>query len=302
MAWGVYRNGNSITRINLEDGTKIRETKDDEFNLDFPESIDLNIGSKCDGGCKFCYINASPNGIDADLMNVPFIDTLHPYTECAINGNSIDHPQLIPFLEKLKSKKIIANITVNQIHFERKEDIIKDLVEKDLIKGIGISLREPTPEFIKRVKKYSNAVLHVINGIFSAQDIEATRDQGLKILILGYKNLGRGVDYKEKNDYLIKARQKYLYDVLETLPNHYKCVSFDNLALEQLDVKRILTPEEWDEIFMGEEGTSSMFIDLVTKKFGISSLASEDEMMPMLDNIRDMFQIVKHKAKQLSTV
>ena len=302
MAWGVYRNGNSITRINLEDGTKIRETKDDEFNLDFPESIDLNIGSKCDGGCKFCYINASPNGINADLMNVPFIDTLHPYTECAINGNSIDHPQLIPFLEKLKSKKIIANITVNQIHFERKEDIIKDLVERDLIKGIGISLREPTPEFIKRVKKYSNAVLHVINGIFSAQDIEATRDQGLKILILGYKNLGRGVDYKEKNDYLIKARQKYLYDVLETLPNHYKCVSFDNLALEQLDVKRILTPEEWDEIFMGEEGTSSMFIDLVTKKFGISSLASEDEMMPMLDNIRDMFQIVKHKARQLSTV
>ena len=302
MAWGVYRNGNSIIRINLEDGTKIRETKDDEFDLDFPESIDLNIGNKCDGGCKFCYINASPNGIDADLMNVPFIDTLHSYTECAINGNSIDHPQLISFLEKLKSKKIIANITVNQIHFERKEDIIKDLVERDLIKGIGISLREPTPEFIKRVKKYPNAVLHVINGIFSAQDIEATRDQGLKILILGYKNLGRGVDYKEKNDYLIKARQKYLYDVLETLPNHYKCLSFDNLALEQLDVKRILTPEEWDEIFMGDEGTSSMFVDLVTKKFGISSLASEDEMMPMLDNVRDMFQIVKSKAKQLSMV
>ena len=299
MAWGVYRNGNSLTRINLEDGTKIRETKDDDFDLDFPESIDLNIGNKCDGGCKFCYINASPNGIDADLMNVPFIDTLHPYTECAINGNSIDHPQLIPFLEKLKSKKIIANITVNQIHFERKEDIIKDLVERDLIKGIGISLREPTPEFIKRVKKYPNAVLHVINGIFSAEDIEATRDQGLKILILGYKNLGRGVDYKEKNDYLIKTRQKYLYDVLETLPNHYKCVSFDNLALEQLDVKRILSPKEWDEIFMGEEGTSSMFVDLVTKKFGISSLASEDEMMPMLNNIRDMFQIVKSKARKM---
>lgn len=299
MAWGVYRNGNSIIRINLEDGTKIRETKDDEFDLDFPESIDLNIGNKCDGGCKFCYINASPNGIDADLMNVPFIDTLHPYTECAINGNSIDHPQLIPFLEKLKSKKIIANITVNQIHFERKEDVIRDLVDRDLIKGIGISLREPTSELIKRVKKYPNAVLHVINGIFSAQDIEATRDQGLKILILGYKNLGRGVDYKEKNDYLIKARQKYLYDVLETLPNHYKCLSFDNLALEQLDVKRILTPEEWDEIFMGEEGTSSMFVDLVTKKFGISSLASEDEMMPMLDNIRDMFQIVRSKAKEM---
>ena len=300
----LYKNGNYYVIIDLEDGTKERILFDDnaDFEADFPESIDLNIGTKCDGGCKFCYINASPNGIDADLINVPFIDTLHPFTECAINGNSIDHPQLIPFLQKLKSQRVIANITVNQIHFEAKEDIIRDLVEKDLIKGIGISLRNPTPEFIKRVKRYPNAVLHVINGIFSAEDIEATRDRGLKILILGYKNLGRGVGYKEKNDYLINAKQKYLYDVLETLPNHYKCLSFDNLALEQLDVKRILTPEEWDEIFMGEEGTSSMFVDLVTKKFGISSLASEDEMMPMLDNIRDMFQIVKHKAKQLSTV
>ena len=296
MAWGVYKNGNSLTRINLEDGTKIRETKDDEFNLDFPESIDLNIGNKCDGGCKFCYINASPNGIDADLMNVPFIDTLHPYTECAINGNSIDHPQLIPFLEKLKSKKIIANITVNQIHFERKEDVIKDLVERGLIKGIGISLREPTPEFVKRVEKYPNAVLHVINGIFSAEDIEATRDQGLKILILGYKNLGRGVDYKEKNDYLIKARQKYLYDVLETLPNHYKCLSFDNLALEQLDVKRILTPEEWDSFYFGNDGTGSMFIDLVKSKFGVSSLCNEDDMWDITGSIDEMFSIVKRSV------
>ena len=296
MAWGVYKNGNSLTRINLEDGTKIRETKDDEFNLDFPESIDLNIGNKCDGGCKFCYINASPNGIDADLMNVPFIDTLHPYTECAINGNSIDHPQLIPFLEKLKSKKIIANITVNQIHFERKEDVIKDLVKRGLIKGIGISLREPTPEFVKRVEKYPNAVLHVINGIFSAEDIEATRDQGLKILILGYKNLGRGVDYKDKNDYLIKARQKYLYDVLETLPNHYKCLSFDNLALEQLDVKRILTPEEWDSFYFGNDGTGSMFIDLVKSKFGVSSLCNEDDMWDITGSIDEMFSIVKRSV------
>lgn len=296
MAWGIYKNGNSVCRINLNNGTKIRETKDDEFDLDFPESIDMSIGTKCDGGCKFCYINASPNGIDGELLNHKFIDTLHPYTEVAINGNSVDHPQLVPFLEKLKRKNILANITVNQIHFERKEDVIKDLVDRDLVKGIGISLRNPTPEFISRVKRYPNAVIHAINGILRPSDIEAMRDHDLKLLILGYKDLGRGVGYMEDNRETVMARQRYLYDVLPTLPNHFRVVSFDNLALDQLDVKRILSPDEWEEFYLGDEGTSSMFIDLVTGKFGVSSLCHEDEMHPIMDNISDMFAVVKREA------
>lgn len=296
MAIKMYKNGNSFISINLFNGTKERITFDDVFNLEFPESIDLNIGSRCDGGCQFCYINASPNGIDGELLNNKFIDTLHSYTEVAINGNSIDHPQLIPFLEKLKRKHILANITVNQIHFERKEDILRELVDRDLVKGIGISLRNPTPEFINRVKKYPNAVIHCINGILKPSDIEAMRDHDLKILILGYKDLGRGVEYKASNSETVKARQKYLYDVLETLPNHFKVVSFDNLALEQLNVKRILSPEEWEEFYLGDEGTASMFIDLVTRKFGVSSLCCEDEMYPIMDNITDMFAVVKGRA------
>ena len=296
MPVAVYKNGNSIIKINLSNGTKIRETKDDEFNLEFPESLDINCTTKCNGGCEFCYANCTADGHHADIMGAKFIDTLRPYTEVALQLNDLTHPDMMEFLKKLKSKRVLANITVNQIHFETKEDIIKDLVDKDLIKGIGISLRNPTQEFIKRVKRYPNAVLHVINGIFSAEDIEATRGQGLKILILGYKNLGRGVDYKEKNDYSVKTRQKYLYNVLETLPNHYKCLSFDNLALEQLDVKRILSKEEWDSFYMGDEGSSSMYVDLVNKRFGVSSLCKPEEMHPMMDDVVEMFNVVKNDA------
>ena len=293
-----YQNGNAIVTIDLNDGTKERFTMDDEFDLEFPESIDLNIGNRCDGGCKFCYINASPNGIDGELLNgLPFIGTLKPYTEVAINGNSVDHPQLIPFLEKLKSRNIIANITVNQIHFERKEDIIKNLVDRDLVKGIGVSLRKATPEFVRKVKRYPNAVIHTINGILTGSDLEILRDNDLKLLILGYKDLGRGVGYKEDNCEVVKRNQKYLYDILPTLPNHFKVVSFDNLALEQLDVKRILSPEEWETVFMGDEGTSSMYIDLVTNKFGISSLCKPSEMYPLMNNIVDMFKVVKENSK-----
>lgn len=296
MPWGIYRNGNSRCRINLENGTKIRETDDDKFDLEFPESIDLNIGNRCDGGCQFCYINASPNGVDAELLDNKFLGTIHPFTEVAINGNSLGHHQLVEFLKRMKERYVICNITINQLHFEREQAKLAFLVEHELVKGIGISLRKPTPEFIQLVKKYPNAVIHTINGILSASDLEAMRDQDLKLLILGYKDLGRGVSYKAENELNIKARQQYLYDVLATLPNHFNVVSFDNLAIEQLDVKRILSPEEWEQFYMGDEGTSSMFVDLVTGKFGVSSLCNEAEMHPILDSVEDMFRVVKSAA------
>lgn len=293
----VYKNGNSVVTIDSNDGTKERFTEDNEFNLDFPETIDMNCTTFCDAGCPFCYAECSINGKHADLMSVKFIDTLKPYTEVALQVNDLTHPQLVDFLNKLKSKKIFANITVNQRHFEEKEDFIKNLVDKDLVKGIGISLVNPSEGFIKRVKKYPNAVIHTINGILKASDIEALRDNGLKILILGYKYKGRGKDYKDHNFESINAKQRYLYGVASTLPNHFKVVSFDNLALEQLNVKRFIHPRDWEEIYLGDEGTSSMYIDLVSGKYGVSSLCKENEMHPITSDIEEMFKVVKEDAK-----
>lgn len=297
MAWGVYKNGNAVTRINLENGTKIRETKDDFWNLEFPETIDVNIGNRCDGGCPFCYINATPNGANGELLDVPFIDTLHPYTEVAVNGNSVDHPQLIPFLEKLRDKNVIANITVNQKHFERHEDLLWGLYTDGLVHGIGISLVNPTDKFILSALKFPNAVIHTICGILTKEDIDKLSNLNLKILILGYKNLGRGVSYNTYNYQKVTDNQIWLADSIKTLFDKFNVVSFDNLAIEQLNIKSVLSKEEWDRFYMGDEGTSSMYIDLVTRKFGISSLCSESEMIPIMDNVVDMFKVVKQKAK-----
>ena len=84
----------------------------------------------------------------------------------------MSHPDLIPFLEKLKEKKVVANMTVNQIHFERHQDMIRDLVDRGLIFGLGIALKEPTEEFVSLVKTYPNAVIHVINGILRPSDVK----------------------------------------------------------------------------------------------------------------------------------
>jgi hypothetical protein len=287
---GRYKNGNYMVTL-LSDGTKIRENDLDFFEPAFAENCDVKITDKCDGGCAFCYEGCTPNGKHGDILNPKFLDTLHPYTELAINGNDLSHPDLPVFLQKMIDKHIIVNMTVNQVHFERHYPFIRFLVEQGAIHGLGISLREPTEEFINKVKQFPNAVIHTINGVLSAKDYEMLKDNNLKVLILGYKHLRRGVDYYNNNEDIVEKNMHWLYDNLEEMLNHFNVVSFDNLAIEQLEVKRLLSEEKWETFYMGDDGNYTFYIDMVEGVFARNSLSME--RWPIMDNIDDMFKKVR---------
>lgn len=289
---GRYKNGNFVTTI-LNDGTKIRETKDDEFIPSFAENMDIKICNYCDMGCKFCHEGSTINGKFGNILNEKFIDTLHPYQEVAIGGgDATSHPDLIPFLKKLKEQKVIANMTVNQIHFEKKHELIKKLVDEKLIYGLGVSLVNPTKHFIELIKQYPNAVIHVINGVLKPSDIKALENNDLKMLILGYKHLRRGNEYFEEEQKYIEVKQQWLYENLEDIIQKFNVVSFDNLAIEQLNVKRLLTQKEWDEFYMGDDGKVTYYVDMVERKFAQSSTAPFDKRYDLLDSVDDMFKVI----------
>lgn len=289
---GRYKNGNFVTTI-LSDGTKIRETKDDEFIPSFAENMDIKICNYCDMGCKFCHEGSTINGKFGNILNEKFIDTLHPYQEVAIGGgDATSHPDLIPFLNKLKEQKVIANMTVNQIHFEKNHELIKKLVDEKLIYGLGVSLVNPTKHFIELIRQYPNAVIHVINGVLKPSDIKALENNNLKMLILGYKHLRRGNEYFEEEQNDIETKQQWLYENLEDIIQKFKVVSFDNLAIEQLDVKRLLTQEEWDEFYMGDDGKVTYYVDMVERKFAQSSTAPFNKRYDLLDSVDDMFKVI----------
>ena len=95
---GTYQNGNYTVKI-YDNGTKIRENDLDFFEPDTVESMDIKITNSCDKMCPFCHEASTPDGKHGDILNLPFLDTLHPYTELAIGGgNPLSHPDLIPFL------------------------------------------------------------------------------------------------------------------------------------------------------------------------------------------------------------
>lgn len=294
-----YVNGNVITAI-FDDGTKIHYTNDDEFNFSYSESNDISISQCCDNGCEWCYYGCSPTGKHGKLDGWKFFDTMHPHTEIAINLQRPWHPDIIHFLLEMQKRNIIVNATINQRHFMTSDGklLISHLVEGGLIHGIGISVTDPFSKgFIEEVKKYPNAVLHVIAGIIHPEDLYAMRDKGLKILILGYKQTNRGDDYYKDHCLWISDNISWLKSGLRKIVDGFDVVSFDNLALEQLDVKNsgILTDDEWEQFYAGDDGTLTFYIDLVKGAFARNSMSQI--VYPIGDKtIDEMFDIVKKEV------
>ena len=285
---GSYRNGNYTVTI-FDDGTKVRFTNAAVFSPYKPESIDIKITNRCNMGCPMCHEDSRPDGNNADLLNIPFIDTLLPYTELAIGGgNPLEHPDLEQFLRLCKEKNLIANMTVHQNHFISKSDKIDHLINCGLIHGLGVSVQWTSPALAHMLKDYPNAVVHVINGVIDMEELSELYDNDLKVLILGYKDFRRGVS---NHSVLTDRLMKEMYDRLPEMLDRFAAVSFDNLAIKQLDVKRLMSEEEWNNFYMGDDGQFTMYIDMVKREFAKSSIS--ETRWPVTNDIRTMFDKIR---------
>ena len=210
-------------------------------------------------------------------MNLPFVDTLTPGTEMAIGGGSaLSHPDLIPFLEKLKSKGVLANLTVNQkeLQIPKLGEKMKEILKKDLVHGVGVSLTDNTT-FNDTVDEifgdYPNLVVHTIAGILGKDDMKCIK--GRKTLILGYKDLHgrRAGDFYDKEKETVEKNIKVLTWNLPYVRKITKLISFDCLAIKQLDPKKCLhiSDTDWNTLFQGddydEQSCSTLYLDAITR-------------------------------------
>ena len=302
---GTYKNGNYQVTI-LSDGTKIRRTEEDEFIPEFPENADVKITDKCSQGCPFCYEGCTKKGEHSYLMcedgtfGQHWMYTLKPYTELAINGNDLDHPDLDKFLLKMQEMKIVVNITVNQNQFMEHLNYLKYLTKYKMIYGLGVSLVNSNDEkFFEALKDFPNAVIHTIAGILTSEDIIKLMNHHVKVLILGYKTLGRGIAYKENVFNHVQDYIKQLQFWLPKMVENCKVVSFDNLAIEHLNVKGLLfkgKEDEWDEFYMGDDGNFTLYIDAVNQTFAKNSCMPKDERFPIAGrSMTAMFNFIRDK-------
>lgn len=291
-----YANGNCITGI-AKDGTKIRQCDDDEMFPAFAENVDVKITEKCSVGCPFCYENCTSTGKHADLDSFEFIDHLHPYTEMSINGNDMDHPQLESFLARLKKQKVYCNITVNQKQFMDNFEKICTYQSTGLISGIGVSFNHYDKEFMDRFLSVKHGVMHVIAGIITEDELKQLSGYSISLLILGFKECGRGERFIESSDGSVETRIQELRGILPDLlgGDEFRCICFDNLALSQLGVREMVSDDEWKKSYMGDDGTFTFYIDLVNGKFARNSIANR-KLIIGKRSIDEMFDFI-HRLK-----
>ena len=300
-----YVNGNYNVEI-YSDGTKIRFGNVDEFKPAFPENIDVCITKKCDGGCPYCYEGCTINGdhgyiYDWEEQDIPkWMLSLKPGTELAINGNNLDHPHLERMLKVLRNRGIITNITINQRHLAQNFSKLVDWQERELIYGVGISLSDATDPFLEvALNDLDNVIIHVIAGILTVDDLIYLQALKPKLLILGYKNLGRATQYSLSHaDEIVDNIMTLKKNLPIFVKNDYLSgVCFDNLALDQLDVKDILfnnNEDAWSQFYMGDDGGFTMYIDTVAGKYAKNSCMPQDERYDIGDKtVDEMFRHIQ---------
>lgn len=264
-----YTNGGTSVTI-YKDGTKVRNMISDKV-VEFPESIDVKITNYCDLNCKYCHENSTIEGVHCNINSLlEVLDELPRGIELAIGGgNPLSHPELEVLLLKLKDKGFICNLTINSSHILKYKTKILLLLNKNLIYGLGISYNSKDVSLIRDLMLHTNnIVIHLIAGVSTIKVLDELQNYlpYLKVLILGYKKFGRGIDYYDTNiDSIIREWSvninKYFGKFL---------IAFDNLALEQLDIKRFFG-KEWDSIYMGDDFSHSMYIDAVNKEYAKTS-------------------------------
>ena len=304
-AFGSYHNGNTIVTI-MRDGTKIRFTPDGEVPSPvFPESMDIKITNRCLGNngvlCPMCHEMSSPDGEHADLSD-PILNTIHPHTELAIGGgNPLTHPDLIPFLRRMKDRGVICNMTVAWWEFDRNFDMLFDLCnpESGLISGLGVSVNTWIPEdVVDMLTEIPNVVVHSIAGMVHLNVLESLlADRGLNLLLLGYKNYGNGEAYLGNHPTYIVDKIANLRHGLPYLFDRYRAISFDNLAIDQLAVRQVVTGEQWQEFYMGDEGIFTMYLDLVKKEYAVSSTSLRHPFEAGV-SIPELFARVREEASR----
>jgi len=266
-----YQNGNGLVEL-TKDGTRTISFED-TLELDYPLNIDIRVSTACSLGynpktkkavCTFCHESARVDGEECDFKLLKDkLQGLPKGIELAIGGNKITLG-LIEFLTWAKNEGYICNLTVNQLHMNKERVVLKSLLEDETIYGLGISYRK---DYLFGIDRYfvnhPRVVLHVIAGIDSVDDIIVNPIK--KVLVLGYKTFGFGVEYYSDD---VKNNIQQWYWWVKKLIDTKEIVSFDNLGLEQLNIKRFLTDDKWEEFNQGEH---SFYINAVDKYFAPSS-------------------------------
>lgn len=259
--------------FNNTNGNKIKLSFDDSEpypkKSEYPELADICITSFCPYECEYCYQDSTVNGQHADINNIKYIaQELSKYSvfEVAIGGGEPTlHPQFKEIAKIFNDNNIVFNFTTKNLAFLKNPEN-KDFLMNDVgAVAYSISSYNDVQKLCLLSEKFPNKITaQIVMGIFEEKEfekiIETLSSKNITATLLGYKDIGRGNDFKP-------------YDYsnwLKIIKKTYINVNIDTKLTA--DFKEELIKEKVHSItYHTTEGASSIYIDATKMKMYPSS-------------------------------
>lgn len=208
--------------------------------LEYPELYDIAINSRCFGGCNYCYISATKNGVNYENV----IDKAYKYFgdmtlnqrpfQVAIGGAGEPtlHPDLPEFMQTMRELSIMPNYTTNGMHLGKRVLEATEQYAGGVAVTIHNHLEKHWRSAIEKLHDITRLNLHFIPMSKSDVDkmMELTSEYSDKVdyfVILPYQAIGFGqpLDMTDVYKYMLSrlktvditkfAWGAYFYDLLK---------------------------------------------------------------------------------------
>ena len=270
-----------------------------DSKLDVPELVDIKITNFCESGCEYCYQNSTKNGTHASMEfieEIAFELGKRGVFEAAIGGGEpTTHPHFLKILELFRNYGIIPNFSTRSLTWlnESAEDILKTVgaVSYSVTVKSGIeALMHALKEHELECHKHSFNIQYVMgtSSISEFKDlVKEIAKHRLGIILLGYKDKGRGEKFRPDN------YEKW-FSVIKEIGNEtwLGSVGVDTLLINQ-------SKDYFKDIpywmYHKKEGRSSMYVDAVDRTCGESSYTDkyypiDHETLSVGDAVLDIYQ------------
>lgn len=260
------------TLFNTETGTKVRLSFDHvDFQYDgkttYPELVDIKITNKCNSNCAFCYQDSNSKGEHAkfdDIESIMFNLRKIGVFEVALGGGEPTlHPSFIKILDMFNQNHINANFSTKQLAWMDDSKLVEKINNNNTTFAYSAcnqyDIRKAYEKCLQTgIDPHEKMSIQIVEGIcdgyYMEEIIKYCSTNCLRLTLLGFKECGRGIMYKNKHDCdlreLVKKYDGKLNVAIDTcLADKWtKTGSIDDIPRVLYDVK---------------DGKSSLYVDLI---------------------------------------
>jgi organic radical activating enzyme len=304
MSWNnklVRQDGEYWTLFDRTTGNKVRlstnNTVEAYTKSTYPELVDIHLTSFCRAGCTWCYQASTKDGQHGDRLDI--LRTIAALSQMGVfeiaygGGEPTDHPNFAEIIRYTKERGIVPNFTTYSVKWTLDPEIVKAVSEhvgaigvsvhneKDLnkVNKIGENLTKTLKAQGQRYVRVPNLVAqHVVGSVGlveTANILERCWEEGIHVLLLGYKNVGFGSKFTphdmEGIDTILRLRQQRKEPSWNA---NFSMLGVDTAfvqqfgsVLDELEIPKVLVTSD--------EGKFSMYIDAVKLTQGPSSYMPE---------------------------